>query len=562
MGLWLTYRWLSLLPGLWWLLASSPDALVLPLLLLLAAAGSTLIITSLIRFFNFSLTQLIGLVGGDIGVAVGLLLLSGDTTSPYYWYALSPLLLAAGLFGPAGAALGAAGFTLLYLPGLLFLTDVFTITTALTPLFTQLVGVWLGPLLLGYVSARFKYINQGVESPASAGDNQERRFTELALAYQQLQIIHDLTVMLQGASDSAAVQQRVLRVITQELGFNRAAVGRVCRDAASLGDWQIYPTGDPMLSSLPPVPLSAQSSLLARQVLEQQTCWWHNQEPLLPDESLNDWLAQNHWLILPLALPEAPVGVLLLAIEDGPGSLSEDRLVVLSAVASQAAAALGAVERTRRLAAEQERNRIARDIHDTVAQSLFGMVFSLDACIKMMPHQAEAVQQELVELRQVADDVRHEVRRSILDTWPSELTTEQFKADLSKYVDHCSPAHAFKIDFTINGDFDRLPSAIRRTLYRISQEALANSARYAGVDLARLTMHVEPAHVFLSISDHGRGFDPRLALAREVNREHFGLRGIRERVEAMGGVCDILSQVGQGSQILVRLPINGRSQRG
>jgi signal transduction histidine kinase len=211
------------------------------------------------------------------------------------------------------------------------------------------------------------------------------------------------------------------------------------------------------------------------------------------------------------------------------------------------------------LAIEQERNRFARDIHDTVAQSLFGIVFTLDACIKLLPHQAETVRQELVGLREVADQVRHEVRRSILDTWPSALTQEQLKADLSKYVAHFAVAHAFHLDITINGDFDRLPAAIRRGLYRISQEALTNTARHAGVDSARLTMHVEPDEVYLSITDHGKGFDPKVALAREVNRERFGLRGMCERVQALGGVCDILSQNGQGTQVLVRIPINRRS---
>ena len=252
----------------------------------------------------------------------------------------------------------------------------------------------------------------------------------------------------------------------------------------------------------------------------------------------------------------------LVAVEGGPGSLSEDRLVVLTAVASQAAVALGTIDRTQRLAAEQERNRIARDIHDTLAQSLFGIVFTLDACIKMLPEQVETVQQELVELRHLADQVRHEVRRSILDTWPSELTQEQFKADLDKYVAHFAPAHAFQIDFTINGAFDRLSPVIRRSLYRISQEALANVARHAGVDSARLTMHVEPDEVYLSISDRGKGFDPKLALAREYNRERFGLRGMRERIQGLGGTCDILSQIGQGTQVLVRVPVKGRNDRG
>lgn len=182
-------------------------------------------------------------------------------------------------------------------------------------------------------------------------------------------------------------------------------------------------------------------------------------------------------------------------------------------------------------------------------------MFTLDACAKLLPKQAALVKQELTELRDVADQVRHQVRQSILDIWPSDLTEAKFKADLSKYVADCAPDHVFTVDFTISGDFDGLPSLVRRSLYRVCQEALANAARHAGVDMARVYLYVEPAEVHLSIRDTGRGFDPKEALARERNRERFGLRGMQERIQTMGGTCDILSQCSQGTQILVRVPV-------
>ncbi|MBI1879325.1 MAG: GAF domain-containing sensor histidine kinase [Chloroflexi bacterium] len=390
-----------------------------------------------------------------------------------------------------------------------------------------------------------------------------RQYAQLLAAHEQLEIIHDVTLLLQGASDIQSAQQRVLRAVTGELGFSQAIIGLVNPATQSLANWQVDPLPDNFeASNLNPLPLTPEHGLMAQALLDGRARWWVHGETLTADETLNAWLSQSAWLIMPLVLPEQPVGLLLVAVEGGPGSLSEDQLVVLTAMASQAATALGTIDRAQRLAAEQERNRIARDIHDTVAQSLFGMVFTLDACIKMLPQHSETVQQELVELRHLADQVRHEVRRYILDTWPSELTQEGFIADLDKYVAHFAPAHAFQIDFTINGDFDRLPSVIRRSLYRVAQEALANAARHAGMDSARLTMHVEADEVYLSISDRGKGFEPKLALAREVNRERFGLRGIRERIHALGGTCDILSQVGQGTQILVQVPIKRRHERG
>lgn len=411
------------------------------------------------------------------------------------------------------------------------------------------------PVLVGYVATGWQRSRQESGEMAHASDGLSQRLLELSNAHNQLEIIHDATLQLQGISESRAVQQRVLRLVTGELGFTKAIMGLVNPVTQRLGDWQVTPTPGDTEVSFDSFPLTPDTGFITHYLLNRRAGWWSNEEPLVADEAFNAWLSQTPWLILPLTSPERVVGVLLVAVPSGPGSLSEDQLVVLSAVTTQAAAALGVIERTHHLAVEQERNRIARDIHDTVAQSLFGIVFTLDACIKMLPKHSEMVRQELIGLREVADQARHEVRRSILDTWPSALTHEQFKIDISKYVAHCSPAHAFYLDVTINGDFDRLPAAIRRGLYRISQEALANTARHAGVDSARLTMHVEPDQVYLSITDRGKGFEPKVALAREYNRDHFGLQGICERVAALKGRCDILSQVGQGTQVLVRVPI-------
>jgi signal transduction histidine kinase len=253
----------------------------------------------------------------------------------------------------------------------------------------------------------------------------------------------------------------------------------------------------------------------------------------------------------------------LIAVETtGPINISDDRWAILTSLVSQAAVALGTIDRTRRLAAEEERNRIARDIHDTVAQSLFGIVFTLDACVKLLPKQTELVKKELLELRDLAHHTHHQVRQSILDIWPSELNTERFKADLDKYVNHCAPGHVFDVEFTIEGDFDGLSAGIRRGLYRVSQEALANAAKYAGVDRARLYLYVESDEVFLSIRDKGKGFDPKQVLARERNRDRFGLRGMNERIEALGGTCNILSRNGYGTQVLARIPTKGRNGHG
>jgi len=434
-----------------------------------------------------------------------------------------------------------------------------------SPLF---ITIWLFILTVGYFMAHIRHLQQAHATLLATHNDLTQQHLALAAQHRQLEITHELTLYLHSNA-SQSVQQQLLKAVTKELGFERALIGLINPTQPHVNHWQALPE---LPQPLPPLPLTPPGNIIVQAVLSQQVRWYLplttpiiTEPPLLnetvaffdltPDENKIDFLNDDGWLILPLVWQKQTVGVLLVMIDTvTPLNLADKRWAVLTSLVSQAAVSLGTIDRTRRLTIEEERNRIARDIHDTVAQSLFGIVFSLEACVKMLPQHVEMVQDELIELRYIAQQTRQEVRQSILDIWPSELTADKFKTDLNKYVATCSPHHVFNVDFTIEGDFAGLSAGIRRGLYRVCQEALANAARYAGVDAARVYLCVEAQEVSLSIRDKGRGFDPKMALAREHNREKFGLRGMCERVEALGGKCDILSQIGHGTQILVHVP--------
>lgn len=213
------------------------------------------------------------------------------------------------------------------------------------------------------------------------------------------------------------------------------------------------------------------------------------------------------------------------------------------------------IDRAQRMAVQEERIRIAQDIHDTVSQSLFGIVYTLDGCIKMLPNQPEAVEPELRRVLVVAEETRSEVRKSILDIWPSELTADKFVLDLRKYAVGICQADELEIDFDVSGDFSQLSALARRSLYRISQEALANIAHHAAASKAQVCVEVTRDQAMLSIRDNGRGFDPEQALKREYGREHFGLWGMQERARSLGGTVEINSQPGEGASVIVDIPI-------
>jgi signal transduction histidine kinase len=364
---------------------------------------------------------------------------------------------------------------------------------------------------------------------------------------------------LQAAPDLLSVQERVLGAVTTDLGFSKAVVALVDPAREELGGWLVYPK-DESFPAVDTLSLKSENGEVFKALLNRKHFTSGKTETLVRHADLNQWLNQISWFVLPLYLREHPVGLLLV---DEKG-LTKERESTLMTVANQAALALGTtilcIDRARRLAVETERNRIARDIHDTVIQSLFGVVYSLDACINMLPERAEEVRSELVELRSLANSAHDEVRRSIFDLWPSALTVELFIADLSNYVSSCCRPRSFSIIFSNNGDFNSLSAGVRRTVYRMAQEALANSARHSGADSARLCLTVTDDEVYLVISDEGRGFDPTVVLSRSQSREHFGLHGIQERARAMGGDCEIVSQPGAGARIMINLPIHSHTQ--
>jgi signal transduction histidine kinase len=549
------FRWAALIPPLLSLNFEAARVGTPPLAVLVSALLANLLISVFNRTLNKLVIDYPIALGIDLVFCAGLLAVSGNTQSSYYLYALSPLLAGAFFFQLRGAILGAIVFTLLYL-GSIYVGMPPTLSEDSAALFTQLAGIWLIPILFAYPSRLLKDINLAREELSKARDELTQKHENLAIAHRQLEIIHDLAMILQAAPDLISVQERVLGAVTTDLGFSRAVVGLVDPAHQELGGWLVYPAEESFPSTRP-LPLEADNGSLFRALLDR-TVFTTNGEALVQQAELNDWLKRNTWLVIPLYLREHPVGLLLV---DEVDRLTKEREATLMTVANQAALALGTtilcIDRARRLAVETERNRIARDIHDTVAQSLFGIVYSLDACINMLPAQADEVRNELIELRSLASGAHDEVRRSIFDLWPSPLTIELFMSDLTNYVSSCCRPRAFSIIFNNSGDFNSLSAGLRRTIYRMAQESLANSARHSGANSARLCLNVSEDQVYLDISDQGRGFDLSTALLRSFNREHFGLHGIQERARALGGECEIISQPGAGTRILVQLPTDG-----
>jgi signal transduction histidine kinase len=202
-------------------------------------------------------------------------------------------------------------------------------------------------------------------------------------------------------------------------------------------------------------------------------------------------------------------------------------------------------------AQEDERKRIARELHDGTSQSLTSLMIGLralgDSCAQPEVHQRAE------ELRAVAADTLDEVHGLALQLRPSVLDDLGLPAALERYLTDCRIHYHLHIDLALQSlDDERLPVAVETALYRIVQEALTNVARHARAQTASVLLERRDRSVRAIIEDDGRGFDPATAGKTE---QRLGLYGIRERAELLGGKLTIESAPGRGTSLFVEIPL-------
>ncbi|MFB1049922.1 sensor histidine kinase [Paraliobacillus sp. JSM ZJ581] len=203
-------------------------------------------------------------------------------------------------------------------------------------------------------------------------------------------------------------------------------------------------------------------------------------------------------------------------------------------------------------AQEQERRRLSREIHDGPAQMLANILFRSELVDKTFKEfgRAEALK-EMKSMRSLVRSSLYEVRRIIYDLRPMALDDLGLVPTIRKYVDDMADYNHMSIRFTCNGKYDRLPSKYEVALFRLVQEAVQNAVKHAKADTIRVDLRINANSVTTTIQDNGIGFD-----ISEKKRDSFGLVGMRERVEMLNGELSIQSKEGEGTNVLIQIPLN------
>jgi signal transduction histidine kinase len=258
----------------------------------------------------------------------------------------------------------------------------------------------------------------------------------------------------------------------------------------------------------------------------------------------------------PLTSKDGTIGVLSIA-GDHPHQFDEEDLMVLQALANQAATAIENArlyEQAQQIAVMEERSRLARDLHDAVTQNLFSASLIAEALPAIWQADRREGESLLAELRQLSRSALAEMRTLLLELRPTALADAALPDLLRQLGEAAAGRIGAPVEVSVENTCD-LSEQERVTLYRIAQEALNNVAKHAEARRVSVSLACHPRPddhggtiVELQIRDDGRGFDPT-----NVSPEHLGLGIIRERAGAIGAELEIISRPGEGTVMSIRL---------
>ncbi len=202
----------------------------------------------------------------------------------------------------------------------------------------------------------------------------------------------------------------------------------------------------------------------------------------------------------------------------------------------------------------EERNRIARELHDTLEQELAGITMQLDLAVDCLQQVPRVAQQALETARNMSRHSMIEARRSVWDLRYQLLEDGHLVSALTQIVKPLAPHEHVDINVRIKGTPVRLPGPIEMNLLRIGQQAVANAVKHGSARQISIELSFTPTIVRLSVTDDGRGF----AVDQASPTGHFGLLDMRERAESMGSRLKVQSEPGEGACLSVEVPVHPR----
>ncbi len=371
----------------------------------------------------------------------------------------------------------------------------------------------------------------------------------------ELRAVSDAVVAVTSRRSPAEVLQTIVTSARQLLSARYAALG-VPDDAGGFAEFVVDGVSDEQWRAIGPLP--RQHGLLAVLLRDPTPIrladirahprfeWWPAAHPELVD-----------FLGVPIVEGDRILGALFLANKTGsPDGFTDEDQELLGLLANHAAIALVNArlhERSRELSIVEERNRIARELHDAVAQKLFSLRLTADAAATLLERDPVRAAAELATLRTLAAAAVDELRGVVIGLRPPDLAGDGLDLALRKHVELLDRVHEPRVRYQSEA-VPRLAAVREEAVYRVAQEALHNALRHARPTRVEVRLAGRNGGVVLEVTDDGQGFD---VAAADAASRRLGLASMRERARSAGGRLAVTSRPSAGTTVRLEVPTRG-----
>lgn len=367
-----------------------------------------------------------------------------------------------------------------------------------------------------------------------------------------LAAVSDAILGVAGERSVEAVLVRLVTAARELAGARYTALGVPDEEGTGFSRFITAGMSDQLIEAIGPLPRThgLLGSLLASTSpyrtddvsADPRFTWWPDAHP-----------SMRSFLGVPIVFKGDVIGALYLADKvDGPrfDEADERVITVLAAHAAVAMEQARLYEASRELSIVEERNRLARELHDATVQTLFSLSLTVDTIGALVRSDPQAAEAELARARELVQAAMTELRSLVFELRPPALGTDGLVATLRKQLALVERTHGLEAVLAVTGG-GGLGQVTETALFRILQEALNNSIRHAGARRIDVAIGLRPDRVSVAIADDGVGFEPD---TRAIRARRLGLTSMRERAQAMGGTLAITSAPGSGTVVRVEVP--------
>jgi signal transduction histidine kinase len=353
-----------------------------------------------------------------------------------------------------------------------------------------------------------------------------------------LAAVSEALLGIAGDLRSDAVLERLVEAARGLAGATYAALGVPDEEGDGFSRWISAGLTDAEIDAIGPLPRS--HGVLGAALVDPTP---FSTDDVRSDRRFGGWWPAAHpdldaFLAVPIVFRGDVVAAFYLANKDGGFTPDDERLVRdLAAHAAVLIEHARLYEASRELSVLEERNRLARELHDALTQSLFGLRLRLEAG-------------DVTGAGSVLEEVFAELRSLVFQLRPPALELEGLLLSLTKHLDVVGRTHGLEVAFA-PGSIEPIDPDVEQAVFRIAQEAVTNVVRHAAATRVEVRLDRSDDRVTLEVQDDGRGFDP---LGRAVSARRLGLVSMRERAEQIGGTFAIESEPGRGTLVRAAVP--------